>query len=151
MDTLGLVTVGGYIDMELEDQPMMFQYPWLLLLSIPLLWFVWKQTSLSYPIRGLRLLTVTVVLLGISNPSCTVPTTEQDIVVVVDRSDSMPSTIEQSTMETIQLLQQGLSPNDGFAVLSVATESQIDKPLTNDPFKGFSPSSKQNNPISNLA
>ena len=118
---------------------MMFQYPWLLLLSIPLLWFVWKQVSLSLPIRSLRLLTVVVVLLGISNPSCTVPTTDQDIVVVVDRSDSMPSTIEQSTMETIQQLQQGLSPNDGFAVLSVATESQIDKPLTNDPFQGFQP------------
>ncbi len=116
---------------------MIFQYPWLFLLAIPLLWALWVYTPHSTIVKSLRLGIATVLILGLVNPSCTVPTIQQNIVVVVDRSDSMPSKVDAVATETIQELETSLGPSDNLAVLSVAQSASLDKPLNQTSFQGF--------------
>ena len=114
----------------------MMQYPWLLLICLPILWYVW-QTTPQYSIRILRFGMVISITLGIGNPVLQFPSTSQDVIVVVDRSDSMPSSITKDANEWIQNIESRLSNQDRLAVISVASTVQINKSLSSESFVGF--------------
>ncbi len=116
---------------------MIFQYPWLFLFVAPLMWTLWVYTPHSTIVKLLRLAITCVLTLGLVNPSCTVPTTQQNIIVVVDRSDSMPRNVDDMATETIQELEKSLGQGDNLAVLSVAQTVILDKALNQTPFQGF--------------
>ena len=117
---------------------MTFIAPWLLLLSVPIAWLLWQYHHPSKVVNALRVLLSIVVVMGLTEPQITAPTTQQDILIVVDRSDSMPSSTETYATEWIQTLEGQLNPFDRFGVISVATNTQTDQRLGSDPFKGFS-------------
>ena len=50
--------------------------------------------------------------MGLSQPRLTLPSSQQDVIVVVDRSDSMPLNIESYATEWIQSLESELNGGD---------------------------------------
>ena len=71
--------------------------------------------------------------MGLSQPRITLPSAQQDIIVVVDRSDSMPINIESYSKEWIQSLEAELGSGDTKAVISVATDVMAEQMLWTSP------------------
>ena len=118
---------------------MTFQAPWLLLLVVPIIGFLWQYKHPQAIVNVLRTALSLTVLMGLAQPRVTLPSSQQDVIVVVDRSDSMPTDIESYTTEWIHSLETELGSTDTKGVLSIATGTKIDQPLSTIPFTGFEP------------
>lgn len=97
---------------------MMLASPHWLLLAVPLtlLWW-WLRPSARW-LRGLRACLYVLIVLAMCEPRLVLPHRAGTVVVVVDRSASMPGDAEARQLEVIKLLHASMSPDDRLAVVS---------------------------------
>ncbi len=113
-----------------------FQPVWLLLV-IPLAtaWFAWPL-----PARGLKLLRALVflfVVLALAQLALKLPDRAGTVVVVADRSDSMPQNTDASEKEIIGLLYKAMGPRDQFGVVSFGRDAVVEQAPQRTEFPGF--------------
>lgn len=116
--------------------------PQALLLLVPLALFLVKVGRLSSaPPMWLRAGLIVALVLALAQPEWRLPSNGVDLVVVVDRSRSMPAgSIDQAT-ELIRLLEVERRPGDRIGVISFGREARLESVLSAESrFGGFSQS-----------
>jgi Mg-chelatase subunit ChlD len=115
----------------------MLLHPIWLFLAIPLglsLW-LWRMPSrLLVVFRGLTLL---LLLLALSGAVLRLPSQAGTIVVVADRSQSMPPESGAAQKEVIDLLHKAMGPEDRLAVVSFGRSVAVEQPPASGQFPGF--------------
>jgi Mg-chelatase subunit ChlD len=114
-------------------------YPELLLLAIPVAVAFWR-TSHWRSVRGvLRLLAVVCLLLALTGPHGGGTVHGRDLVLVVDRSRSMPTGGSATVAELVELASQEMQPGDRLSVLTFAADSMLEQaPQERVVFEGYS-------------
>ncbi len=109
---------------------------WLILI-IPLAaaWWLWKPTSKF--LRYARLALLTLILLALCGLAVKLPSRVGTVVVVADRSLSMPANAEAAEREAIELIQRSMSSDDRLAVISFGQNSTIERSPQTGAFAGF--------------
>ncbi len=113
--------------------------PELLLLALPAgaLWWITRPPGRGAQI--LRAIVLGVVVLAIAGPILRRPESGRDVVVVVDRSGSMPLESQERSMELIHLLEESRSSGDRVGIVSVGEGATIERPTSATArFEGFS-------------
>ncbi|MEM7680792.1 MAG: VWA domain-containing protein [Planctomycetota bacterium] len=90
---------------------------WLLLI-VPLALLWWRLRPSGYWQRGLNGCLYSLVVLAMSEPRMVLPEQAGTVVVVVDRSASMPIDAEARQLEILELLHASMSPDDRLAVVA---------------------------------
>src|SRR5258706_12490756 len=114
----------------------LFQPVWLLLL-IPLAaaWFAWPM-----PARGLKLLRAvvfTVIVLALAQLALRLPDRAGTVIVVADRSESMPDKAATSEKEIIGLLHKSMGERDQLGVVAFGREAVVEQSPQRGDFGGF--------------
>src|SRR5580698_646240 len=124
--------------LNVSEFPMLtlFQPIWLLLL-IPLAtaWFAWPL-----PARGLKALRAMVfvfVIFALAQLAIKLPDRAGTVVVVADRSESMPASSDASEKEIIGLLHKSLGPRDQLGVVAFGQEAIVEQSPQRTEFGGF--------------
>ncbi len=114
-----------------------FLHPIWLILAIPLLagWWVYKQFSRF--LHFTRLAILILILLAISGLVIRLPSRDGTLVVIADRSLSMPEGSEAAQKEAIELIQRAMSDRDRLAVLSLGQKAVLERSPQTGPFSGF--------------
>jgi hypothetical protein len=114
-----------------------FLHPIWLILIIPLLvvWWVWKPDTpfLQYT----RLAIILFILLALSGLAVNFPGRTGTVVVVADRSLSMPAGSEAAQKEVIELIQRAMGGDDRLAVVSFGENAVIERSPQSGTFSGF--------------
>ncbi len=117
---------------------MIFLAPQWLVLIVPLGLFVWFSARLKGPPLWLRFGVVAALVVALARPELRLRSAGSDVVVVVDRSRSMPPGSQASAEELIHLLEPQRRPGDRLGVVSFGREARIDFDLSADQkFGGF--------------
>lgn len=118
---------------------MSFVAPQALLLLIPLGLLLWRTGKLPGPPMWLRGGLVVALVLALAQPEWKLQSDGSDLVVIVDRSRSMPpGSLDQMT-ELIHLLEAERRTGDRLGVISFGREVRVEAPLSHDArFGGFS-------------
>ncbi len=118
---------------------MTFVYPWLFLTILPFLWIVFsKKREISRSTLLLRIGVLILIGLCLAQPSCILGEEGFDIVVLVDRSQSMPSEVDSRATEIIRLLEEEMEDKDRLAVFSITERTILEKDFnSNVIFQGF--------------
>ncbi len=109
---------------------------WLFLL-IPMglcLWLWQPPTRFLLAVRGLSVVLVVLALAGVA---LRLPSRAGTVVVVVDRSLSMPEGSEKTAKETIELIQASMGLDDRLAVVSFGQQVAIEQGPQSGKFGGF--------------
>lgn len=108
-----------------------------LVLAIPLAagWWLWRPASRG--VRYLRLALLALILLALCGPALRIPRREGTIVVLADRSLSMPATSDASEKEAIELIQRAMSRDDRLAVIAFGATAAIERAPQTGAFAGF--------------
>jgi len=109
---------------------------WLVLI-IPLLagWWLWKPASRL--LRYARLTILLLVLLALCGLAVRLPSRAGTVVIVADRSLSMPANSEAAEREAIELIQRAMSSDDRLAVVSFGQTAAIERSPQTGAFAGF--------------
>jgi len=115
----------------------LFQPVWLLLL-VPLAaaWFAWPL-----PNRGLKILRALIfvlVVLALAQLAIKLPDRAGTVVVVADRSESMPQNSDASEKEIIGLLHHSMGPRDQLGVVAFGQQAVVEQSPQSVEFGGFS-------------
>lgn len=117
---------------------MSFASPEYLLLLIPallVLWFVGRRPG---PSLGLRFAIVLFIGLALARPELTLEDAGADVVVIVDRSRSMPEDADARAEELIRLLGAERRTGDRLAVVTFGRAPRVEEPLSGaGAFGGF--------------
>jgi len=117
---------------------MILAAPQALLLLVPLGLFLFFTARISGPPMWLRVALVTLLTVALARPEFRLRSAGSDVVVVVDRSRSMPPRGEASAEELIRLLEPQRRPGDRLGVISFGRDPRIEMPLSADGrFSGF--------------
>jgi Mg-chelatase subunit ChlD len=113
-----------------------FQPVWLLLL-IPLAtaWFAWPLPARL--LKALRALVFFFVVLALAQLAIKLPDRAGTIVVVADRSESMPQNSDASEKEIINLLYKSMGPRDQFGVVAFGRDAVVEQSPQRTEFPGF--------------
>ena len=114
----------------------LFQPVWLLLL-IPLAaaWFAWPL-----PARGLKILRAVIfllVVLALAQLAIKLPDRAGTVIVVADRSESMPGNSAASEKEIIGLLHKSMGPRDQLGVVAFGRAAVVEQSPQRGEFGGF--------------
>ena len=116
--------------------PALFQPVWLLLLvPLAVAWRVWPL-----PNRGLKILRALVfilIVLALAQMAIKLPDRAGTVIVVADRSESMPPDAAASEKEIVNLLYKSLGPRDQLGVVSFGREAVVEQPPQRTGFGGF--------------
>lgn len=113
-------------------------YPQALLLWLPLGLWLWRGARLTGPAMGLRVAIIFVLGLALSRPELSWTSGGSDVVVVVDRSKSMPPRSEAAAEELIRLLEPQRRPADRLGVIGFGRDARVELALTaTGSFGGF--------------
>lgn len=117
--------------------PVVFQPVWLLLL-IPLgvAWLAWPLPART--LRVLRAAIFVLVVLALARLAIKLPDRAGTIIVVADRSESMPVDAGVEEMEIIGLLHKSMGPRDQLGVVSFGREAVVEQAPQRTEFAGFS-------------
>ena len=109
---------------------------WLLLL-IPLIISlrVWKLSSRV--LTGLRIAILVLILLAMCGLAIKLPSRAGTVIVVADRSQSMPPDSEAKQKETIDLIQSAMRSDSNLAVISFGRIAAIEQSPQGGKFAGF--------------
>lgn len=104
--------------------------PELLLLALPAgaLWWVTRPAGRGAQV--LRGVVLGVVVLAIAGPILRRPVSGRDVVVVVDRSGSMPEESQERAMELIRLLEESRADGDRVGIVSIGEGATIERPTS---------------------
>jgi len=117
---------------------MTLEAPQVLLLLVPFGLFWWFKGRVPGPASGLRAVVVLLLLFALARPELSLRSAGSDVVVVVDRSRSMPPGSQASAEELVRLVEQGRRPGDRLGVLSFGRDVRVDMPLSAEQrFGGF--------------
>jgi hypothetical protein len=116
---------------------MALMYPIWLLLAIPLVVSLWIWKLPSRLLQLLRAGALVLILLALCGPAVKLPSRAGTVVVVADRSLSMPPNSEAAEKETIDLIQGEMGPDDRLGVVSFGALSAIERPPQRGKFAGF--------------
>ena len=116
--------------------PVVFQPVWLLLL-IPLAaaWLAWPL-----PARALKIVRAAIfllVVLALAQLAVKLPDRAGTVVVVADRSESMPLDSDASEKEIIGLLYKSMGPRDQLGVVAFGREAIVEQSPQRTEFAGF--------------
>jgi Mg-chelatase subunit ChlD len=116
--------------------PAFFQPIWLLLL-IPLAaaWFAWPLPGRG--LKALRLLVFILVTLALAQLAIRLPDRAGTVVVVADRSESMPQNSDASEKEIIALLHKSIGPRDQLGVVAFGRNAVVEQSPQRTAFAGF--------------
>lgn len=116
-------------------------HPAWLVLAIPLVASVWVWPPITWLLRVLRLLTLALVLLSLAGLTLRLPSRAGTVVIVADRSTSMPPNSDAAHTELIELVHKGMrshaSSADRLAVISFGQEAVIEQSPDTEKFSGF--------------
>jgi hypothetical protein len=114
-----------------------FYQPLWLLLALPLGVALWRWRMPSRLLLALRLVLLALVLLALAGPAVRLPARAGTVVVVADRSQSMPPGSEAAQREAIDLLQAAMQPDDRLGVLAFGRTTAVERPPQPGKFAGF--------------
>src|SRR5690242_8610238 len=109
-----------------------FLYPELFLLAIPL-WFVYRRWGKATGVTGgLRLAILAVLLVALSGPEINLGGKGIDIVVVADRSRSLPADADARIRELIANLQSNRRVGDRVGIVTFGANGAIESTLSEE-------------------
>jgi Mg-chelatase subunit ChlD len=114
----------------------LYQPAWLLL-AIPLAVSLWLWRMSSRLLVALRLVTLLLVLLALAGLGVLLPGRAGMVIVVADRSQSMPPGSEAAQKEAIDLLQAAISERDRLGVVAFGRVTAVERPPQPGKFGGF--------------
>jgi uncharacterized membrane protein len=115
-----------------------FLHPELLLLALPATWLWWSTRGHGRVTALLRALVAALVVIALAGPYLEAGGDGRDLVIVVDRSRSMPAEAGASALELIQLAAQEREPEDRVYVIGFGADVEIEHAtLTDERFQGF--------------
>lgn len=109
---------------------MSFSLPQALVLLVPLGLFLWKRGRRPGPPMALRWLLLVLVVGALAGPESLLRHAGSDVVVVVDRSRSMPADAGRVASELVGLLESQRRPGDRVGVISFGREARVEQPLS---------------------
>jgi len=108
-----------------------FAYPEMLLLGLPL-WYCFTQWGKTKGLTGwLRIAVAVLLLLALAGPSVRSTGEGIDVVVLVDRSVSMPPGSAAKQRELIESLEKARSEGGRLGIVTFGIQSHIERPLSN--------------------
>src|SRR5499426_1580063 len=112
-------------------------HPIWLALAIPLAaaWLLWRHSSRF--LRLARLALLLLILLALCGLAVKLPSRNGTVVVVADRSLSMPQGAEAEQKEAIDLVGRAMTSDDRLAVVSFGQSAAIERPPQSGTFAGF--------------
>jgi uncharacterized membrane protein len=117
---------------------MILAAPQALLLLFPLGLFLFLTARIAGPPMWLRVAIVSLLTLALARPELRLRSAGSDVVVIVDRSRSMPPRNEASAEELIKLLEPQRRPGDRLGVISFGRAPRVELALSADGrFPGF--------------
>ena len=116
---------------------MTFLQPVWLLVLLPLLaaWMVWRQSSRL--LQVLRAVLFLLLVLALARPALKLPSRNGTVVVLVDRSASMPTGSLDQQKEAIRVLHRAMGGEDQLGVVSFAERAFVEQPPGPDPLQDF--------------
>jgi Mg-chelatase subunit ChlD len=108
-----------------------------LLLALPLALALWLWSRASLPVVVTRAVVLVLVLFAMAGLALRLPSRNGTVVVVADRSKSMPAGAEQAEREAIDLVQSAMSRDDRLAVVSFGESAVVEHPPQAGRFPGF--------------
>jgi Mg-chelatase subunit ChlD len=109
-----------------------FLVPELFLLAIPI-WFVYRRWGRAEGVTGaLRVALLVVLLTGLAGPQVNFGGRGIDIIVVADRSRSLPADAEPRIRELIDNLQNNRRPGDRVGLVTFGTKPAVESVLSNE-------------------
>ena len=114
-----------------------FLHPIWLVLAIPLLvaWWLWRPSSRF--LRSIRLAIIVLALLALCGLAISLPSRQGTVVVVADRSLSMPANRDAMQREAIELIQRAMGSDDQLAVVSFGQNALIERSPQTGAVAGF--------------
>ncbi|MCY1081956.1 VWA domain-containing protein [Archangium lansingense] len=109
---------------------MSFSLPQALVLLVPLGLFLWKRGHRPGPPMALRWALLLLVVGALAGPEWVLRHAGSDVVVVVDRSRSMPTDAGRVASELVGLLETQRRPGDRVGVISFGREARVEQPLS---------------------
>lgn len=117
---------------------MRFAAPEFLLLLVPALGVLWFAGRRPGPAQWLRWTLVLLVCAAMARPELALEDAGADVVVVVDRSRSMPEGADGRAEELVRLLESHRRTGDRLAVVTFGRGPRVEEPLrTEGVFAGF--------------
>lgn len=116
---------------------MILQDPVWLLLIIPFTVLLWVARLPSRLLQVLRVIAVVLLILALCGPAIVLPSHHGTVVIVADRSASMPPDKDIRHQEVTQLIQGKMSPQDRLGIVSFGERSVIEKIDQRGSFQGF--------------
>jgi hypothetical protein len=114
-----------------------FEHPGWFLLAIPLAAALWYWRLPSRLLTGLRLAIFALVLLALCGAALRLPSRAGTVVVVADRSASMPADASQREAEAIGLLAESHGRHDRLAVVTFGRKAVVELAPGGGTFGGF--------------
>ena len=116
---------------------MILHYPVWLLLAVPLVVALWLWRQPTPLLLGLRIATIVLILASMCGLAIRLPSRAGTIVVVADRSDSMPPGRDASHKEAINLIRSSMAEDQRLAVVSFGSNASIEQVPEAAEFAGF--------------
>lgn len=116
---------------------MTFEHPGWFLLAIPLAAALWYWRLPSRVLVGLRAVTFALLLLALCGTALRLPSRDGTVVVVADRSASMPADAPQRQTEAIGLLADSRGTHDRLAVVAFGRTAVVELAPGGGTFGGF--------------
>jgi len=116
---------------------MTFLHPIWLLLAIPLGASLWLWRLPSRLLQGLRIALLLLVLLALAGLAVYLPSRMGTVVVVADRSLSMPRDSDARHKDAIDVLQAAMGPDERLAVVAFGRTAAVERAAQKGPFAGF--------------
>ncbi len=107
---------------------MSFSLPQALVLLVPLGLFLWKRGARPGPPMPLRWGLLVLAVGALAGPELVLRHAGSDVVVVVDRSRSMPLDSDRVALELVKLLEGQRRPGDRLGVISFGREARVEQP-----------------------
>ncbi|WP_224361382.1 VWA domain-containing protein [Hyalangium versicolor] len=118
---------------------MSFSLPQALVLLVPLGLFLWKRGARPGLPMLLRWGLLVLAVGALAGPELVLRDGGSDVVVVVDRSRSMPLDADRVALELVKLLEGQRRPGDRLGVIAFGREARVEQPLSAaGSFGGFS-------------
>jgi Mg-chelatase subunit ChlD/uncharacterized membrane protein len=107
-----------------------FQYPEVLLLAIPV-GIAYRQLSRATGVTaGLRIAILAALVVALAGPRVDLGGKGIDVIVIADRSRSMPASAQDSALALIHDLERNRKPGDRVGIVTFGGKAQIEHPLS---------------------
>lgn len=116
---------------------MIIEYPALLVLAIPLAGALYVIRLPSVPLSILRALVLGFAVLALARPALRLPAKGGAVVVVADRSASMPAETADRQEEIINLIHRTMPTRGALGVVSVGRQATVEHAPQTAAFEGF--------------